>query len=101
MATSNNLMRGFRSGCLACSYKHPTGSGRRRLRRRGRRRSDTVEPEEPALCRLLADLEIAHQFEGANQGGMVPGTAALGDTGVEQLLAGRGVGQRQLERPGA
>src|SRR4051812_25433153 len=40
-------------------------------------------PREPTLCRLLADLEIAHQFESANQGGMVPGIAALGGTGVE------------------
>src|SRR5689334_23540815 len=49
----------------------------------------------------LRHLAAGEVLEDADQAGMVPGLAAERGGGVEQLLHGRGVGQRQVQRTGA
>src|SRR6516164_3865572 len=51
-----------------------------------------------SLRGFLSDLEPGHALERLHHAGMVPSGAAVRRAAVEQLLRGRGVGQRQPDR---
>src|SRR5262249_9241661 len=51
----------------------------------------------PGTCHLFPDLVVGEALEGADHSGMVPACAAVGCTGIEELLTGRRVRKTDLE----
>src|SRR5260370_39237878 len=71
------------------------------------RRSEIFRPACPSYLRgskrsfLLTDLVARQVLQHLHHAGMIPGGAAMRGGRVEELLAGRRIGQRNMQRAGA